>query len=105
MASSTRFSFFPCSLQLPYDSHFRLDRLSDRSYHGRQREAPISMSYQYAKVPAQGQKITVQNGKLRVPDHPIIPFVEGDGTGPDITRAMRFVVDKAVEKAYKGQRQ
>ena len=63
------------------------------------------MSYQYARVPSKGQKIVVENGKLRVPDSPIIPFIEGDGIGPDITRAMRFVVDKAVERAYQGKRQ
>jgi isocitrate dehydrogenase len=51
-----------------------------------------------------GEKITLQNGKLHVPDHPVIPFIEGDGTGPDIWRASQAVVDAAVEKAYKGQR-
>jgi isocitrate dehydrogenase len=55
-------------------------------------------------VPAQGQKITVHNGKLSVPDQPIIPFIEGDGTGPDIWRASVRVLDAAVEKAYKGKR-
>jgi len=50
------------------------------------------------------QKITVQNGALRVPDHPIIPFIEGDGTGPDIWRASVRVFDAAVEKAYGGRR-
>ncbi len=55
-------------------------------------------------VPAQGQKITIQNGKLAVPDQPIIPFIEGDGTGPDIWRASVRVLDAAVEKAYGGKR-
>ncbi len=50
------------------------------------------------------QKITAQNGKLRVPDHPIIPFIEGDGTGPDIWRASVRVFDAAVERAYGGRR-
>jgi len=50
------------------------------------------------------QKITVQNGALRVPDHPIIPFIEGDGTGPDIWRASVRVLDAAVQKAYGGRR-
>jgi isocitrate dehydrogenase len=45
-------------------------------------------------------KISIQNGKLDVPDHPIIPFIEGDGTGPDIWKASVHVFDKAVEKAY-----
>jgi isocitrate dehydrogenase len=52
----------------------------------------------------QGEKITVQNGVLNVPNHPIIPFIEGDGTGPDIWAASSRVLDAAVEKAYGGQR-
>jgi len=56
------------------------------------------------KVPAEGQKVTLENGKLNVPDQPIIPFVEGDGTGRDIWRASVRVMDAAVEKAYGGQR-
>ncbi|MCS7005516.1 MAG: isocitrate dehydrogenase (NADP(+)) [Cytophagales bacterium] len=50
------------------------------------------------------QKITISNGKLVVPEQPIIPFIEGDGTGPDIWRASVRVFDAAVEKAYKGKR-
>jgi len=52
----------------------------------------------------QGQAITISNGKLQVPDHPVIPFIEGDGTGPDIWKASKFVLDSAVEKAYQGKR-
>lgn len=52
----------------------------------------------------QGEKITVVNSVLNVPDHPVIPFIEGDGTGPDIWRAASRVFDAAVEKAYQGQR-
>ena len=55
-------------------------------------------------VPPQGQKITITNGKLVVPDQPIIPFIEGDGTGPDIWRASVRVLDAAVAKAYGGKR-
>src|SRR5687767_1668383 len=55
-------------------------------------------------VPPQGQKITIQNGKLTVPDQPIVPFIEGDGTGPDIWRASVRVMDNAVQKAYGGKR-
>ncbi len=55
-------------------------------------------------VPAQGQKITIANGKLAVPDQPIVPFIEGDGTGPDIWRASVRVIDAAVQKAYGGKR-
>src|SRR5436305_1083414 len=55
-------------------------------------------------VPAMGKPITNQGGRLNVPDQPIIPFIEGDGTGPDIWRASAAVFDAAVEKAYKGKR-
>ncbi len=55
-------------------------------------------------VPANGQKITISNGKLNVPDHPILPFIEGDGTGPDIWRASVRVFDAAVEKAFGGKK-
>ncbi|MBK7858532.1 MAG: isocitrate dehydrogenase (NADP(+)) [Archangiaceae bacterium] len=51
-----------------------------------------------------GEKITLKDGKLHVPDHPVVPFIEGDGTGPDIWRASVAVVDAAVEKAYAGKR-
>ncbi|MDL5041280.1 NADP-dependent isocitrate dehydrogenase [Heyndrickxia coagulans] len=53
---------------------------------------------------AQGEKITVENGVLNTPNHPIIPFIEGDGTGPDIWAAAQRVLDAAVEKAYKGEK-
>jgi len=56
------------------------------------------------KVPA-GDRIVVRNGKLEVPERPIIPFIEGDGTGPDIWRATVTVLDGAVRKAYGGKRQ
>ncbi len=49
--------------------------------------------------------ITLEHGTLHVPDHPVIPFIEGDGTGPDIWRAAKHVLDAAVGKAYGGQRQ
>ncbi len=55
-------------------------------------------------VPAQGQKITISNGRLQVPDNPIIPFIEGDGTGADIWRSSVRVLDAAVAKAYGGKR-
>ncbi|MBS1684587.1 MAG: NADP-dependent isocitrate dehydrogenase [Bacteroidetes bacterium] len=51
-----------------------------------------------------GQKITINNGKLNVPNNPIVPFIEGDGTGPDIWRASVRVLDAAVQKAYNGER-
>ena len=55
--------------------------------------------------PANAGRITIAHGKLTVPDRPIIPFIEGDGTGPDIWRASVRVLDAAVAKAYAGQRQ
>lgn len=55
-------------------------------------------------LPSGGEKISISSDKLRVPDHPIIPFIEGDGTGPDIWRASKRVIDAAVEKAYAGKR-
>ena len=61
--------------------------------------------YQHIKVPAEGQKITVNaDMSLNVPDQPIIPYIEGDGTGFDITPVMLKVVDAAVAKAYSGKR-
>jgi isocitrate dehydrogenase len=62
------------------------------------------MAYTNVKVPEGGEKISIKDGKLDVPDQPIIPFVEGDGTGRDIWRASVRVFDAAVEKAYAGQR-
>ena len=62
--------------------------------------------YQHIKVPAQGQKITVNaDMSLNVPDEPIVPYIEGDGTGLDITPVMLKVVDASVEKAYAWQAQ
>ena len=63
------------------------------------------MAYQHIKVPANGEKIRVNSDlSLNVPDCPIIPFIEGDGTGVDITPVMCKVVDAAVAKAYGGKR-
>ncbi|HVT87622.1 MAG TPA: isocitrate dehydrogenase (NADP(+)) [Tepidisphaeraceae bacterium] len=53
---------------------------------------------------AQGDTITISGGKLSVPDHPVVPFIEGDGTGPDIWRASVRVFDAAIEKSYGGKR-
>ena len=62
------------------------------------------MVYTQVKVPAGGAKITIRDGNLQTPNNPIIPFVEGDGTGRDIWRASVRVFDAAVEKAYGGKR-
>ncbi len=61
--------------------------------------------YQHIQMPTSGEKITINNdASLNIPDQPIIPFIEGDGTGMDITPVMRRVVDAAVAKAYGGKR-
>ena len=62
------------------------------------------MSYQHVKLPAGGAKITIKDGKLNVPDNPILGFVEGDGIGVDITPASIKIWDAAVAKAYGGKR-
>src|ERR1700722_2785366 len=61
-------------------------------------------TFKDVKVPADGQAITLSNGKLNVPDRPIIPFIEGDGTGPDIWASSVRVLDAAVAKAYNGEK-
>ena len=61
--------------------------------------------YTHAVIPTDGDKITLERGKCVVPDRPIIPFIEGDGIGPDIWRATQAVVDASVEHAYQGARQ
>lgn len=55
-------------------------------------------------APTQGEKISIENGKLQVPNNPVIPFIEGDGTGPDIWNASVRVLDAAVAKAYNGEK-
>ena len=63
------------------------------------------MNYEHIRIPSTGQKITMgRDGRLQVPDCPVLPFIEGDGTGPDITRASMTVWDAAVRKAYGGKR-
>ncbi len=63
------------------------------------------MAYDKIQVPAAGQRIEMgTNGELKVPDNPVLPFIEGDGIGEDLTRAAMIVWNAAVEKAYQGQR-
>ncbi len=62
-------------------------------------------AYTTVTIPSNGEKIQSQNGKLQVPNNPIIPFIEGDGIGPDIWNSSVRVFDAAVEKAYNGERQ
>lgn len=62
------------------------------------------MGYRHIRYPENGQKITIENDTLKVPDNPILGYVEGDGIGPDITNASLRVWDAAVEKAYGGKR-
>lgn len=64
----------------------------------------MKKSYNGVSVPADGQAIEYANGVFRVPDRPVLPFIEGDGTGRDIWKASRRVFDAAVEKAYNGRR-
>src|SRR2546427_1517392 len=64
----------------------------------------MTASYNGLPVPANGAGITYSNGRYQVPDNPIVPFIEGDGTGRDIWKASVRVFDAAVEKAYKGKR-
>ena len=67
-------------------------------------ETQAASKFKQVKVPPAGQAIQIRDGKLIVPDQPIIPFIEGDGTGPDIWRASVKVFDAAVAKAYGGRR-
>lgn len=63
------------------------------------------MTFKKINIPTKGEAITVStNGTWHVPDNPIIPFIEGDGIGVDVTPAMRYVVDAAISKAYAGKR-
>ena len=62
------------------------------------------MPYKKIKVPKKGSKITFENGKINIPDNPIIPYIEGDGIGVDITPPMINVVNEAVKIAYKGKK-
>ncbi|ROO32487.1 isocitrate dehydrogenase (NADP(+)) [Salinisphaera orenii] len=62
------------------------------------------MAYKHVRLPEDGQKITVENDTMHVPDNPILGFVEGDGIGPDISKACLRIWDAAVEKAYGGKR-
>src|SRR6476619_7169700 len=64
----------------------------------------MALSYNGLPVPANGAGITYSNGRYQVPDNPIVPFIEGDGTGRDIWKAAVRVFDAAVEKAYGGKR-
>ncbi len=64
----------------------------------------MSQSFNNLAVPADGVRITYSNGRYHIPDNPILPFIEGDGTGRDIWKASVRVFDAAVQKAYKGKR-
>jgi isocitrate dehydrogenase len=65
----------------------------------------MAEGYRYARVPENGERIRSEDGNLIVPSRPIIPFIEGDGTGPDIWRATQRVLDAAVRKAFDGERE
>src|SRR5262249_37414954 len=91
-------SFFSYSRDLC--SHRMLAGLGPGTYHAR---LSVEGAPRMAQVPS-GEKITLKNGKLSGPDHPILPFIEGDGTGRDIWRASQAVFDAAVLKAYGGKK-
>lgn len=63
------------------------------------------MAFEKIKVPTKGEKVVVSNGKLHIPDNPIVAYIEGDGIGPDIWKATQNVLDTAVKKAYGGKRE
>ncbi len=65
---------------------------------------PQEIQFDKLKVPSEGERITIQGDQLVIPDKPIIPYIEGDGIGSDITPTMRKVLDTAVEHAYKGKK-
>ena len=71
---------------------------------GHAQAAPMN-TYEHARIPAGGDRITTEGDRLRVPDRPIIPFIEGDGIGPDIWAATRHVVDASVTTAYGDERE
>jgi isocitrate dehydrogenase len=62
--------------------------------------ASVTPAYRDLRAPTEGDAITLKDGRLQVPTHPIIPFIEGDGTGPDIWHASQYVFDHAVKRAY-----
>ena len=62
------------------------------------------MDYQKISIPEGGEKISIRDGRLSVPDNPILGYIEGDGIGPDITRACLRIWDAAIDKAYGGGR-
>src|SRR6266849_1371693 len=64
----------------------------------------VNMASAAPKIPQNGQPIELKGGRFSVPDQPIIPFIEGDGTGPDIWRASQYVFDNAVKKVYGGKK-
>jgi len=64
----------------------------------------MSLNFTHLQIPQNGEVIFMKDGSLQVPDHPILPFIEGDGTGVDIWRTSKHVLDAAVQKAYLGKR-
>jgi len=74
-------------------------------YHILKEEHTQMLKLEKYDLPTEGEQITIEDGKLQVPNHPIIPFIEGDGTGRDIWKASKRVLDAAVAKAYSGTKQ
>jgi isocitrate dehydrogenase len=65
----------------------------------------MANGYKHIQVPQQGERVRLDEGEVVAPDRPILPYIEGDGTGPDIWRATKHVLDGAVKKAYGGERE
>ncbi len=89
----------PC-WNLRYKLRFLKYKINETIIHTQE----VTLNFKHYTPPEKGQTITLKDNSLNVPDNPIIPFIEGDGTGPDIWRASQYVFDKAIEKAYGGKR-
>src|SRR3974390_3316002 len=90
--------------RMPLEEHSQEWLCHRKRIRGREKGTLMKTAYNGLAVPSDGKAIGYEGGALRVPDNPIIPFIEGDGTGRDIWKASRRVFDAAVEKAYGGKR-
>ena len=93
-----------CTVPSTGRGHFGNGDTCNPNIYGNTLECSLA-NYTHAVIPADGDRITNEGGELVVPDRPIIPFIEGDGIGPDIWRATQAVIDASVEHAYQGARQ
>src|SRR5207237_9317854 len=88
----------------PRGSHIVRQRSLPSSLHSKSGRMYAPRSWRFDQMTTAGHPIELKDGKLHVPHDPILPFIEGDGTGPDIWRASVRVFDAAVAHAYKGHR-